>query len=252
MPKETPADKDNPMAGMAKAMVSMLAGNLKLEFRPGDRFVLTMMVPVEGTVTRTGNKLVLKPEKVMGMTPEEAAKMSNKGPMPMDMKEPLNAEVSEDGKTIRVLPGKGQSEGAMVFHRYEKKAVKSTVTAEEEKFVGEYRAEVIPPKDQSSPEKQKAAQMLEHMKDAFSLELRADNTYTMNMIMALEGKWQLAGGKVKLSMEDLGGMASAMGAAPGKTKSTMPDTLTPGPDGSLTLDAPASDRDKGGLIFHKK
>ena len=49
-------------------------GDIKLEFKPGNKFAMNMMVPLEGSFTRNGRKLTLTVEKVAGVTAKEAKK----------------------------------------------------------------------------------------------------------------------------------------------------------------------------------
>lgn len=206
MPK---AAADDPMAKMAEGMAKMLMGRLKLEIKPGNAFVLNMMFPIEGTLARKGSKLTLKPTKMMGMTPDEAKKAAaEQGAADMDM-ESMTATVSKDGKTITVANDKPE-DGRMVFTRApaENRIVLATVTAEEKPFVGEWKGEMSGggPAGATAEEKKQAEAMLKVMNSGLGLTLRADNTFTMNMMMELEGKWKAKGGKVTLELLELAGM----------------------------------------------
>jgi hypothetical protein len=238
--------KDDPsaaFAGLAKAML----GNIKLEFKDGNRFAMNMMIPFEGSYTRSGRKLTLKVEKVMGMTPEEAAKMSGKG-MPADANKPMNAELSADGKTITVkndksMPGSGE----ITFRKAGTTAVKSTVNSAEQKFVGEYKGFADIPKNAAKNEKERRA--MEMLKDSMSLELRADNTYALNIMLGFEGKWKLAGDRILLDVGDMG-LAQAFTGKESVNGKSKPMELLVTADGGLKL--VDDDPKKGSVTFRRK
>lgn len=203
------AAKDDPMAQMAESMAKMLMGRLKLEIKPGNQFVLNMMFPIEGTLARKGSSLTLKPTKMMGMTPDEAKKMAEgQGAQNMNM-DSMTATVSKDGKTITVANDQPE-QGKMVFTRApaENRVVIPTVSAEEKPYVGEWKGEMsgTPPSNATDKEKQQAEAMMKVMNSGMELSLRADNTFTMTMMMELSGKWRAKGGTVTLEILELNGM----------------------------------------------
>lgn len=205
------SSKDDPMAKMGEAFASLFLGTISLEFADPDKFTLSMMgMPIEGKVTRSGNELTLKAETAMGMTMEEAKKMNPKASSaPMD--EEMLATISADGKEIRIRGKKDQaSKGEMVFVRddtVEKKVEKETVSSEERALVGEYGAEIHEkPKEELKGEAASEMKMAEAMLTSSRLVLRADNTYSMRMMLEFEGTWKLADGQIVLKMLKAMGM----------------------------------------------
>ena len=199
------AKEDDPAAKMAEAMASMF-GDMDLEIKDGNRYVMKFMgMPMEGSITRTGNKLSLKHEKVMGMTPDEMKAMNEKQgkAAPADPNAPMEGEISADGETISLFDPK-QPDSKMVFKRHvEKPKVvgTSSVKGPETALVGSYKGVVDPAK--VKPE-DKA--MVDAIKDSLSLKLEVDNTFSMNMMMEFEGKWRVEGDTLILTIDLASGM----------------------------------------------
>lgn len=198
---------EDPMAKMGEAMAQMLLGNLTLEFMEGDKFKLTMMgMPIEGSVKRTGNDLLMTPESAMGMPIEEARKAN-----PQLKDEPLKGTVSADNSEIILTGDKDKpTDGQMVFKRAKdepEEPVKSTVSAAEKSFVGKYEAKMegSAPAGQTDEEKNEW-KMAEMMVKSASLDLRADNTFRMTMMFDLEGTWKAGEGGLVLKMTKALGM----------------------------------------------
>ncbi len=199
--------KDDPAAKLGEAFASMMLGSLSLEFKTEDTFSLSLMgIPVEGKVKRDGNKLTLTPETAMGMTVEEAKKQN-----PMAKTDPMEAEISADGKEITLKDKDSKpSEGVMVFKRREdsaKKSGPSTVSDAEKALVGSYGAELHGAKPEGLSEKDAGElKMAEAMLKGASLELFADNTFHLNFMFEMEGKWHVKDGVCNLKMEKMLGM----------------------------------------------
>lgn len=245
--------KDDPMAKMGEAMAQMFLGNLTLEFLEGGKFKLTMMgMPVEGSVSRKGNEIELKPEMVLGMTVEEARKMNaeNKGAEIMKNDEPMLGTISADGTEIKLKGKSDKSGGEMVFKRAKdepEKPVKTTVSSAEQGFVGHWGAEMegTAPASMSDKEKQEW-KMAEMMVKTAALELRADNTFKMTLMFDFEGTWKMDSGNLVLKM------TKAMGMDGGTPSADNEDLKLRSEDGGkrLVSDQPGPGGAK--LIFVKK
>ena len=200
--------KDDPMAQMAGSMAKMFLGSLSLEFRPDSTFTLNVMVPIEGTYTREGRNLTLKPKTIAGLTEAEATKLSKSKGMATREIKLLKGTISANGRSISIK-GDDQKGGDLVFARAApEKPVVSSVKADERPFVGTWRGEVDvhPSATATAEEKERALMTARMLKDTLNLQLRADNTFKMRMMMELEGRWSVKGGKVVLKVTGLAGM----------------------------------------------
>jgi hypothetical protein len=210
------SSKEEPFAQMGEAFAKMLLGNPTLELEPGNRFKLTMMgIPIEGTYVQRGHDLELTAETAMGMTVEEVKKTD-----PKFAQEKLIGTISEDGVTITLVDKDAKpEEGKFVFTRATdepEKQTASSVSGREKDLVGSYRAELSQEMPANlSPEKQQEWQFGEAMLKTAELTLRADNSFKLNLMLEMEGKWKLEGNLVKLQMtsamgfEDTGGTMKA-------------------------------------------
>ncbi len=196
--------KDDPSAKMAEAFASMF-GDMELEIKEGDRFGFTVLgITSEGPITHEGDKMTLTPEKIMGKTVEEFKKMNEaSGKSNADAGKPMSATVSADGETITLFDS-AKPDQSMTFKRSTDKPRAigaSTVTADETPLVGHYGAEMDATK---VSEKDRA--MTEAMMSTAKLSLDVDNTFSMTMMLTLEGTWKLDGGKVVLTITKALGM----------------------------------------------
>ena len=208
MPK---SGKDDPMGKMAESMAQMFLSGLSLELRPDNTFVLNMMVPIQGTYSRKGNSLTLTPTLVAGMTPEEAKKLRKADGKPVPDMKPMSGRIAANGASISLL-SENKKDGELVFRRAApEKAVVATVSASEKPYVGHWKGTVQmdAPPSASAEEKQKADLSMKMLNDSLELHLRANNTFTMRMMMELEGKWRSKGGKLVLDVTGLAGMGPA-------------------------------------------
>lgn len=212
-PKKT---GDDPAAKLAEAMMAMM-GDIVLEFKEGDRYTMTLMaMPTEGRVEQDGNNLTLTAEKVMGMTVDEAKKQAEKGgkPFTQDPGAPMKATISPDGKTITVTSDPTQ--GNMVFERLvevPKVVGTSSVSSQEASLVGTYEGRTDPTK--AKPDE---IQMLKAMDGNLKLVLDKDNTFTLDMMVKLVGKWKVTGNMMSLTPTEVMGMKA--------TKDDKPLTFT--------------------------
>jgi hypothetical protein len=205
---------------LAEGFSSLLSMNL--EIHPDNKFTLTTFgMPITGSMTVSGKSVTFTPEKIMGKTPAEfekevASKQPN-GTKP-DMT-PLKGTIEADGRIV-VTDETQKDGGNMVFTKAPPKVVgASTVSAEEQKLVGEYKAKVDASKLKEE-DKPMAA-----MFDSMSLTLDADNTFVMNMMMDIKGKWSLKGDVLTLKANEKDGFTSTSGGDP---------QMKVGSDGSLT------------------
>ena len=225
------ASKDDPMAKLGQAMGQMMLGNLTLEFLPGDKFRLTMMgMPIEGSYTRDGNELAMKAESAMGMSAAELKKQDPK--FNSDM---LKATVSEDGTKITVRSENARaSEGEMVFNRYTEEAKKetaSTVSNAEKNLVGSYSCELKADRpEKMTPQEESEWKMGEALMKSASLDLHADNTFKIVLMLEMTGTWKVEGDEVKLHMTGMAGMPDD-----GKSGDKNDMNLRIDPNGRLTM-----------------
>ena len=92
----------------AEGMAQMMS--FALSIKEDNSFMMTMMFfPVEGRWEQKGDTIWLHPEKVMGMSKEELAKMAGPdGKVDMKNDEPLVLRLSADGKTLTAHDPKGE------------------------------------------------------------------------------------------------------------------------------------------------
>lgn len=208
MPK---GEKNDPMAKMAESMAQLFLGGLSLELRADNTFVLNVMVPIEGTYTRSGRNLTLTPQKVAGMTQAEAKKMREAEGKPSPDMGPMRGSIAADGRSIALRPD-DKKEGDLVFRRAApEKPVVATVSAAEKPLVGAWKGSVsmpVPPKA-SAAEREKALMGMKVLNETLELELRADNTFKLRLMLELEGKWSVKSGKVRLDVTGMSGMGPA-------------------------------------------
>lgn len=118
------ADLDkNPFGAMAKSMM----GSMALELKDEHKFTLTIMIPIEGTWSVSGDTLELKPETVMGMKADEVKKKQEeaaaKNPALMaqakngDLTKTLKFTVGSDGTLTAVPDGSSTDKGTLTFKK---------------------------------------------------------------------------------------------------------------------------------------
>jgi len=244
---EKGADAKDPSAAMAKAMMGMM--QLKLKIAEGNAFTLTMMgVPIQGHFTASGSHLTFKMEKMLGKTPEELKKASAGSSNPSsfnDMEKPMEGDVSPDHQTITLRSADG-AKGTMEFKRTAEVPEGSraeTVKPEEKEFVAHWtgKAEVAPGSIKGADKGQEdiAKAMLQSME----LDLRKDNTFSMNMVFELTGTWSVSGNTLTLTPKGIAGMDQG---TPSGTN--QPIVLTISADKTSLTSASS---DKGKLTFVK-
>jgi len=118
MPKSTPSDPKNPMAGVGDAFAGMMSNMMSLELKADHSFVMTVIVSIEGNWALSGDTVTLTPTKMMGKTLDELKKSSN-GSFKFNSNsddKPITLTLSSDGKT---LSGKDPKTGkdAMTFQK---------------------------------------------------------------------------------------------------------------------------------------
>lgn len=111
--------KDDPMVKMAQGMM----GALSLELKDDKTFVMSMMVPFEGTWTVSGDKLSLQVTKMMGMTVEQAKSAARTQGQTKDldqMDKPMEFSISADGKELTAIKKEGApgaDQGDLIFKK---------------------------------------------------------------------------------------------------------------------------------------
>jgi len=104
------------------------------------------------------------------------------------------------------------------------------VKGDETALVGAYKTEIDPKK--LKPEDK---DMTEAMVATASLELFQDNSFTMNMMMLMEGVWKAEGGKVTLTLKKMNGVDEKPNSGNRPISMTIEGTtLIPDPDGGQT------------------
>ncbi|MEJ5171163.1 MAG: hypothetical protein WHU10_09255 [Fimbriimonadales bacterium] len=121
---EQPASSANDAAAqMARNFAQMLGGSTTLQLKEDKTFEMTLMaLPIQGTWSLDGTRLLLKAESVMGLTPDQlrnqAAAQGKMPPNAGDMDKPLEFEVDPSTLTLKSKQSNA-SQMAMVFKRKE-------------------------------------------------------------------------------------------------------------------------------------
>lgn len=213
------ASKDDPAAAMAEAMVGALASSIELSFDEADGFKLSLMgLPMGGTYEFDGKNLTLHPKTFMGMSESEINSMVPKGEKgPKDFTKPMEGSISGDNTTIRLDSG-NPKDGVMVFEKAKpaepKKVDKPTVKGIEEGLVGTYKGDASSiDKSKLSQEQRNMQTIITGMIENASLVLHADNSFTMNLMVEMEGSWIATGGKLQLTPTKIFGITPSNGAS---------------------------------------
>ena len=141
----------------------------------------------------------------------------------------MYAKIEADGSKITVTDKDAKAEkGSMVFRRTKdqpKKEVASTVADSEKGLVGSYGGQLEGQTEAKSAQERAAAAFVK----AATLELAADNTFKMTMLVSMEGTWKVVGETVVLHMTKMMGMQNTEK----KGESNEEAKLTIGPGGKL-------------------
>ncbi len=134
-----------------------------------------------GKVVIQGDKFVLTPSHLVGTADSSKSKIPGMSPMTATM-EPTGEDITVNGS----------EKGTIRFRRQRKpKAGARTVSAEEEKIVGRYSAELEWDK---VPKESK--DLLTDLQRFFYAEFRSDNRFTLWVTFNLEGTWHVKSGKL--------------------------------------------------------
>ena len=234
--------------GMGDAMVSMM--NVELEFPTDSTFKMTMMgIPTAGNVTRDGDVLTLNIETIMGMSKEEAAKMSKK---PANDK-PLKLTVSTDGKKLTSIPEK-PDEGVMVFEKSTESAEKTQPVTDKTKsdadraLVGSWTGEFVAPPTtgkETDAEKQNIS-MMKSLSGKIKLELKKDMTFMLDLMMELNGNWSATEQKLIMNPTGFGGVKMPDG---GESKGDPLEAIIANGGSEIILESMS--KKEGKVIFRK-
>ncbi len=134
--ESAPATGDPEMAEMARkmgmAMAEMMSGLFSMSFDLHKNYTfegLMVSMPIEGNWVQNGDRLILTPTKVMGLTQEEAKKMSPKmaksyqknGELKMTMTgdtfEPMVLRIAERGRALIAINALDSTDQDLVFRR---------------------------------------------------------------------------------------------------------------------------------------
>lgn len=240
---ESSTGKSDPAQDFAKGMMGMM-GDVRLEFPTEDTFKLQMLgMPIEGTVTKSGNQLILKAEKVMGMPPDKANKDGKAD-------EPLVLTLSDDGESITIREGT-PDEMVLVFKRDTStpKTIQATLTDKADlDLVGKWKGTIDMPQPAANASQAEKDDYEQTKAMAITLDLRPDETFLMNMMMEVEGKWKREGGTVTLTPGKIAGMDMSVDDKKDPNNEPLKGDLSP--DGR-TLIVKHHDPKKGTLTLRK-
>jgi hypothetical protein len=264
MPKSKTDDKD-PMNKMGEAFAQMMLsmmGNIKLRIGDGNSYRLSMMgMPLDGHFTVAGSKLRFTPEKAMGMTAEQwrTIEANNKDKTKeqtfssKDM-QPTDATLSADGQTITFLGDKKDPTGSLSFHRVvevpESSRPLTATSPQEQALVGHFNGTMNMPERPKgakplTQKEQEEAEMAKMMLSSLELDLHRDNTFEMNMMVAITGTWKVSGNVLTLTPTGMMGME----AGKDQSKKSNDITMTVS-DGGQTL-VGANDKDGTKITFKR-
>lgn len=198
------ANKDDAASKMAESFAGML-GNFDLEIREGNRFTLTVMgVPTEGSMVIKDKSITLTPETMMGKTIEDLKKSeAAAGKSTEALGKSMAGEFAADMETITLMDSE-KPDSKIVFKRNTEKPKvvgASTVSDAEKGLVGTYKTQA-----DTSTMKADDKTMYEAMKDTMNLVLDQDNTFSMNVMLKMEGTWKVTGNTLNLHPTKMNGM----------------------------------------------
>jgi hypothetical protein len=198
-------DQEDPASKLAEAFMSMLG--FRMELGPENNYKMWLMgVPIHGTYSITGNNITLTSLGAGGMSWAEFEKTQQPDQAQglEDAKRPLNGTISADRQSIEIESPDSETKGMIVFTREKPEAdpIESTVSMEEAPLVGQWMGvlDLSKMEFESEGERSMAAAMAEQI----DLNLRADNTFRMRMIMDFKGTWSVKNGELVLNSEDGG------------------------------------------------
>ncbi len=192
-----------------KALAAMM-GNAQVDLELGadGKFKMAMMgTDIEGGYRIEKQTLTLTYEKVMGMDLKSPDPNSFVSAFAEEFKEPEKGEIRDGGKTLFFPGRKGLSgEAEMTFTREPPPAAPmgpKSVSPAEEKLVGRYvYDESFVVKLEGTKAQQSAQKMVNSMSRRFKLELRADNSFELEMMLPMRGKWKEKDGRVTLHVTE--------------------------------------------------
>ncbi|MBX3118941.1 MAG: hypothetical protein KF784_07725 [Fimbriimonadaceae bacterium] len=117
--KPPKVDPNNPFGALAEGFGNMLTEAMTLEIKPENKYTMTLaFFTVEGTAKRSGNTVILTPEKFMGM---EINKSKDKDSSALaakdDAEKPMTLQVGGDKSTLTILLDNGKPDDQAVFKR---------------------------------------------------------------------------------------------------------------------------------------
>jgi hypothetical protein len=94
-------------AALGEGLANAFASAMTLELKPDHTFTMSMIFPIEGKWSMAGNTITLTRTKAMGMDASAASKDGSN--------QPMEFEVSGDGKTLTAKRKEGKDKGEMKF-----------------------------------------------------------------------------------------------------------------------------------------
>lgn len=211
-----PAAQGDPMAAMAQGFAQMLVGSMELEISGDSKFRMFLMgITVDGRYDLKGRQIKLVADKLMGLSHEEAARLAEQTKRSPStdraldgFREPMVGTVAADFSRLTLHP-EGRPKETMAFRRKKARTIgKATVSAAESRLLGEWR---LTPDSMAAglasaktSEERRAA---EAILGVFSLALHRDNTYSMRIMMPIEGRWKADSATITLTPTGFMGMS---------------------------------------------
>ena len=183
MPKKDASPEGEVTNSLARAAV----GRIFLEIKPDGSFVHnTISFPMTGKISRSGNDLTFTPESMIGLNRSKYHELGGSD----QVWSPTSGTVSSDGKRLTVLSNDTEEGANQIFERYTPppmpKPGPSTVTKEEEAYVGVWKGHAIKFSDEKG---EKEFAMASAALPLVELKLNSDNTFSVDVCTSIAGAW---------------------------------------------------------------
>jgi len=105
---------------MAQSVLQSMSKSMAIEFKPDKHYTMTMIIPIDGDWSISGNTVTMKATKMAGMDMAQIKKMAASNPQAQASLDKnstdMTASLSDDGKTLTVNSKNG-SGSAMTFEK---------------------------------------------------------------------------------------------------------------------------------------